>query len=101
MKEARSLSALLLLSFFKSCTSPKKMQAVKQDEVLKAMRLANDYFINKWPDAGKTIVTNQERPSNIWTRSVYYEGLMVLNSIDPQRRYYEYALQWGDKHQWG
>jgi hypothetical protein len=55
----------------------------------------------KWPDAGKTIFTNIERPSNIWTRAVYYEGLMSLYKIDKQRSYYDYALQWGEKHQWG
>jgi unsaturated rhamnogalacturonyl hydrolase len=50
----------------------------KKKETLDAMRLANAYFMNKWPDAGKTIFTNIERPSNIWTRAVYYEGLMEL-----------------------
>jgi rhamnogalacturonyl hydrolase YesR len=57
--------------------------------------------MEKWPDAGKTIFTNIERPSNIWTRAVYYEGLMSLYKIDKQRSYYDYALQWGEKHQWG
>jgi unsaturated rhamnogalacturonyl hydrolase len=50
----------------------------KKKETLDAMRLTNAYFMNKWPDAGKTIFTNIERPSNIWTRAVYYEGLMEL-----------------------
>lgn len=53
--------------------------------ILKPLRLANEYFMNKWPDPGKPIVTNRERPSNIWTRAVYYEGLMALYSIDPQK----------------
>ena len=47
--------------------------------VLKQMILANDYFMQKWPETGKTIITNKERPSNIWTRGVYYEGLMALH----------------------
>ena len=70
-------------------------------EVLKTLRLTNQYFMNKWPDAGKTIFTNIERPSNIWTRAVYYEGLMSLYAIDKQKTYYDYALQWGEKHKWG
>jgi len=65
------------------------------------MQLTNQYFMNKWPDAGKSIITNKERPSNIWTRAVYYEGLMALYSIDPKKEYYDYAVQWGDKHNWG
>jgi hypothetical protein len=43
-----------------------------------SMVLTNGYFMNKWPDPGKSIVTNIERPGNIWTRAVYYEGLMAL-----------------------
>jgi len=73
----------------------------KKKEVLEKMRLANAYFMRAWPDAGKTIVTNKERPSNIWTRAVYYEGLMALYSIDKKKEYYDYAVQWGEKHQWG
>jgi unsaturated rhamnogalacturonyl hydrolase len=41
-------------------------------DILQSMRLANNYFMSKWPDAGKTIITNKERQSNIWTRAVYY-----------------------------
>ena len=68
--------------------------------ILSTIQLANQYFMDKWPDAGKTIITNKERKSTIWTRSVYYEGLMALNIIDPQSKYYDYAVQWGEKHNW-
>ena len=73
----------------------------KKVEMLSAMHLANNYFMNKWPDAGKTVTTNKERPSNLWTRAVYYEGLMALYSIDKEKVNYEYGVQWGEKHQWG
>src|SRR5438045_7615888 len=69
-------------------------------KVLKSLRLANQYFMNKWPDPGKTIVTNRERPANIWTRAVYYEGLMALYNIDHQKKYYDYAVDWAEKHKW-
>src|SRR5579872_5173721 len=75
-------------------------QVPQQQDVLSAMRRANHYFMDKWPDAGKEIVTNVARPSHIWTRAVYYEGLMALYSIDPNKEYYAYAVSWGDKHQW-
>jgi rhamnogalacturonyl hydrolase YesR len=71
-----------------------------QKDVLAAMRLANSYFMKKWPDPGKEIVTNVARPSHIWTRGVYYEGLMALYSIDIDKSYYDYAVDWGVKHQW-
>ena len=75
-------------------------QAPGQKDVLQAMRSANAYFMKKWPDPGKEIVTNIARPSHIWTRAVYYEGLMAMYSIDPQKMYYDYAVDWGIKHQW-
>lgn len=70
-------------------------------EILGVLHLTNSYFMNKWPDAGKTVITNKERPSNLWTRAVYYEGLMALYAIDKEKANYEYAVQWGEKHQWG
>ncbi|WP_210520334.1 glycoside hydrolase family 88/105 protein [Hymenobacter terricola] len=73
----------------------------KKKAVLKSMTLTNDYFLRKWPDPGKEIVTNIARPSHIWTRGVYYEGLMALYRTDKQPRYYDYAVDWGTKHQWG
>lgn len=76
-------------------------QLPDKGEVLNVLTLANDYFMQQWPDPGKEIVTNKTRPSNIWTRGVYYEGLMALYRIDPQQRYYDYAVEWGEKHDWG
>jgi unsaturated rhamnogalacturonyl hydrolase len=73
----------------------------KKKQTLAAMTLANDYFMAKWTDTGKPIVTNKTRPSNIWTRAVYYEGLMALHQIDAQKRYYDYAVSWGNSHKWG
>ncbi len=64
----------------------------QQGDVLRAMRLANGYFMTKWPDPGAAIVE--------WNRAVYYEGLMALYSIDPDKKYYDYAVEWGVKHQW-
>ncbi len=71
--------------------------------VVAAMRLANDYFMAKWPDPGADIVTDKTRPSHIWTRAVYYEGLMALYAVDPERRakYAAYAVAWGESHGWG
>jgi unsaturated rhamnogalacturonyl hydrolase len=78
-----------------------QQQLPSKDETLKKMILANDYFMGKWPDVGKTIITERERPSNIWTRGVYYEGLMALHQILPKKDYYDYAVAWGEFHDWG
>ncbi|UYQ94034.1 glycoside hydrolase family 88 protein [Chitinophaga horti] len=68
---------------------------------LKALRLTNQYFANKWPDPGKVTFVKKERPSNLWTRAVYYEGLMALYNVDKKKAYYDYAVQWGEHHKWG
>jgi rhamnogalacturonyl hydrolase YesR len=39
--------------------------------------------------------------SNIWTRAVYYEGLLALYSVLPKPAYYTYAVDWGKSHDWG
>ncbi|MBD0366485.1 MAG: glycoside hydrolase family 88 protein [Flavisolibacter sp.] len=93
------LSILLVLFTFSISIAAQQLPDKKK--ILAPMRLANTYFMNKWPDPGKSIVTNRERPSNIWTRGVYYEGLMALHKIDPQQKYTDYAVQWGEKHNWG
>ena len=77
---------------------------IRPDKVRKTLQLTNQYFMEKWPDTGKEIFVPSRKktwPSHIWTRAVYYEGLMALYNIDPQRKYYDYAVQWGEKHQWG
>jgi len=71
-----------------------------REKTLANMNLANQYFMGKWPDTGKEIVLHKTWPSNIWTRAVYYEGLMALYSIDPQSSYYDYAVDWGKSHAW-
>ncbi len=68
--------------------------------VVEKMRAANHYFMAKWPDAGKPIVTNRERPSNIWTRGVYYEGLMALYMVDRDPAELAYAVSWSEAHKW-
>lgn len=94
-----SICICMALIFFTSMAQAQKLPSKK--EIRDGMRRANAYFMQKWPDAGKSIITNKERPSNIWTRAVYYEGLMALYGVDPKKEYLDYALQWGNKHQWG
>jgi unsaturated rhamnogalacturonyl hydrolase len=72
-----------------------------KSKVLADMTLANDYFMQKWPDPGASVtVKKTTRTSNLWTRAVYYEGLMAMYKIDSEKKYYDYAVDWGEKHQW-
>lgn len=67
---------------------------------LEAMQRANSYFMNKWPDTGLPIVGRKTWPSHIWTRGVYYEGLMALHAVDPDPAYAGYAVSWAHAHEW-
>ena len=67
--------------------------------VLATLRLANTYFVSQWPDPAKAI--DSSHPSHIWTRAVYYEGLLALYGIDPQPADLSYAVAWGASHTWG
>ncbi|MFH6967717.1 glycoside hydrolase family 88 protein [Flavobacterium sp. FlaQc-28] len=97
------MKKLLFLSllFVFSLSRLNAQEPFDKKQVLQQMILANDYFMQKWPDTGKTIITNKERPSNIWTRGVYYEGLMALHEIYPKDSFYDYAYAWAEFHKWG
>ncbi|MGV8093459.1 MAG: glycoside hydrolase family 88 protein [Mangrovibacterium sp.] len=70
-------------------------------EVLQTMIKVNDYFMKKYADYTEPSYVGRLRPSNIWTRGVYYEGLMALHQIYPRQEYYQYALGWAEFHKWG
>lgn len=76
------------------------MAQATADDVLGVARRVNDYFMRVYEDP--TVPTNWKRvrPSSLWTRAVYYEGLMALNDIDPQQRYIDYTDRWAEFHKW-
>ncbi len=95
--------AILLISCCFNVSPVYSQQLPAKKKVLKTIRLANQFFMNKWPDTGKDIFVpsrNRTWPSHIWTRAVYYEGLMALYSIDKKKDYYDYAVDWAEKHKW-
>lgn len=70
-------------------------------EMLEVLARVNKQFADKWPDTGAPIVVGgTSRPSSIWTRAVYYEGLLNLYGVDPKPAYKDYALAWGNAHSW-
>ncbi|MEP6673606.1 MAG: glycoside hydrolase family 88 protein [Ferruginibacter sp.] len=96
-------SAVLLFVLLLHASVITAQSSPKKKLVLKVMQLANSYFMNKWPDTQKEIFVpakNRSWPSHIWTRSVYYEGLMALYSIDKNKTYYDYAVDWAANHKW-
>ena len=86
------------------CAAAATPELPSRDEVLKTARLVNGYFMEKYadPTAGMPYPSrNRVYESNIWTRAVYYEGLMALHSIYPDNAYIDYARRWADFHKWG
>ncbi|MEI9944668.1 MAG: glycoside hydrolase family 88 protein [Chitinophagaceae bacterium] len=91
--------ALAYTIFIYGCTATKNLP--KKNEVIAVMQKANGYFMSKYADPGKPTFVGKERPSNLWTRAVYYEGLMALYNVHPDKSYYDYAVQWAESHKWG
>ena len=98
IKSLRSTMLFFIILFSIGVHNGQKLPT--KDEILRKLQLANSYFMQKWPDAGSRIITNKSRASNIWTRAVYYEGLLKLFEIDPNPVYYQYAVAWGEFHAW-
>ncbi|MCI6550176.1 MAG: glycoside hydrolase family 88 protein [Prevotella sp.] len=92
MKKMLILSLTALLSLTAS--------AQTAEEVLMTARKANNYFMKKYADPTEPTFVGRERPSNLWTRGVYYEGLMALYEVDPDERYAEYTDKWAEFHRW-
>lgn len=60
-----------------------------------------DYFISNNPDVGaKSYVGGKERNSKIWTRGVFYEGLLNAWRENPREDWLKYSTDWGDFHRW-
>ncbi len=73
-----------------------------QKETLNTLIKVNKHYMKNNPDCTlPSFVKGKMRASNIWTRTVYYEGLLALYSIYLDTEYYAYAYQWGDFHKWG
>ena len=72
----------------------------KKENILKTLRKVNNYFMSNYPDPTLPTFVVRERTSNLWTRAVYYEGLMELQKIDPNQHYLDYSLTWADFHKW-
>jgi len=94
----RKFSILVFISIVVASLSAQTFPSKSQ--VLDKMILANSYFTKKWPDPTKSIVTDKTRPSNLWTRGTYYEGLMQLYYLTQDVKLLDYAIDWGTFHKW-
>lgn len=98
----KKLFLLILLFTTSSVLCSFAQDLPERQESLKAMLKVNDYFMKKYADYTlPSNVRGTKRPSNIWTRGVYYEGLMALHTIYPKESFYDYSHDWAEFHKWG
>ena len=98
----KKLLALLMLAVV--AVGAQAVEIPTQKETLNTLIKVNDYYLKKHPDPYEGIPYYSRKKvyeANIWTRGIYFEGLMALHSIYPANRYYDYAYQWGETHKWG
>ena len=93
------IGVFLLMSLV--CGSISAQGLPDRKETLETLIKVNNYFMKKYADYRTPSYNGIIRPSNIWTRGAYYEGLMALHSVFPREEYYDYAYQWADYHKWG
>ena len=86
------IGVFLLMSLV--CGSISAQGLPDRKETLETLIKVNNYFMKKYADYRTQSYNGIIRPSNIWTRGVYYEGLMALHSVFPREEYYDYAYQW-------
>ena len=75
-------------------------QTATQADVLATAQKVNNYFMAKYADPTLDTNVGRIRPSSLWTRAVYYEGLMALYEIDPDQKYIDYTDRWANYHKW-
>ena len=94
------MKKIILLTVMLLQASTAMLLAQTKEEVMEKTLLANDYFMAKWSDPSWPTTAKKLRPSNLWTRGVYFEGLMALNEIEPRQSYMDYVDKWGTFHKW-
>ena len=100
IKLAVPMKKIILLMVMALITTGATAQQASTGDVLAAAQLANKYFMTKYADP--TVPTNVKRirPSSLWTRAVYYEGLMALYELDKNPAYIDYTDRWANFHEW-
>lgn len=112
MKLKTVLFCLLFVSAYAFCYSSNTdkyvplsekelMKPLNKGEVLKYATSVNSYFMKKYPDvSANSYVGGNKRDSKIWTRGVYYTGLMSMYAQSPNRKWLAYATDWAEFHHW-
>ncbi len=101
MRKFTSLCLAAILASSTTAVIPASAVELSSQDIMWQSEKVAAYFMNKYPDVGaKSYVGGKERNSKIWTRGVFYEGLLNLCREDPRDEWLKYALDWGEFHKW-
>ena len=92
-------SLIVVLSIMLSITA----NAQTAKEVITTAQKANTYFMSKYSDPTIPTFVKKMRPSSLWTRAVYYEGLTaytdILSDGVEKSANKSYISKWSEFHQ--
>ncbi|MDE6371476.1 MAG: glycoside hydrolase family 88 protein [Duncaniella sp.] len=105
MKRIATRAFLLLMACLMTVPAATGAETLQsREDILKTLVKVNDLYLKNHPDPLLGIPYYSRKKvyeANIWTRAVYFEGLMALYSIYPSNRYLDYATDWADGFKWG
>jgi unsaturated rhamnogalacturonyl hydrolase len=91
-----TITFLLLL-----VTAGAPAQTFTTEQIMSDAEKVAGYFISNYPDVGAdSYVGGKRRNSKIWTRGVFYEGLLNIYREQPREEWLKYTLDWGEYHNW-
>lgn len=95
------MKKIILMTLVCASTLTLSARLPESDEIMTVSSLVADKFIASYPDVGAdSYVGGKKRNSKIWTRGVFYEGLLNLYRENPQERWLKYCTDWGEYHKW-
>ena len=78
-----------------------RAQELSSTDVMATAEKVAGYFLSHYPDVGAdSYVGGKKRNSRIWTRGVFYEGLLNIYRENPREEWLKYSLDWGEFHEW-
>ncbi len=98
MRKTLTITALLLTAVL---TTNAQQTTLDSEDVMTTAKKVAAYFLQNYPDVGAdSHVGGKTRNSRIWTRGVFYEGLMNIYREEHRSEWLQYAVDWGEYHQW-
>lgn len=98
MMTTRTILASMAVMLSAVCCRAQELEA---ETILETMERVAACFMENNPDVGaESHVGGKTRNSRIWTRSVFYEGLLNAYRENPRDEWLSYALDWGEFHRW-